>query len=89
MNETEVVLNLKVERLDEGGYLATSADLPGLVVQGRTCAETIELAQANARILIEVYLAEKLPLPAMLRRALKRKQRIVTVPLPVVLPMPA
>ena len=48
MNETEVVLNLKVERLDEGGYLATSADLPGLVVQGRTCAETIELAQANA-----------------------------------------
>jgi predicted RNase H-like HicB family nuclease len=57
-----LVLNVKVEALEEGGFLATSPDLPGLVVQGRTQAETIELAQANARILIEVYLSEKLPI---------------------------
>ena len=87
--ETEIVLNLKVEALDEGGFLATSADLPGLVVQGRTRAETLELAQANARILMEVYLSEKLPLPAVLRRVFKRKSKSMNFALPVSLPVPA
>ena len=87
--ETEIVLNVKVEALDEGGFLATSPDLPGLVVQGRTRAETMELAQANARILMEVYLSEKLPLPPMLRRVLKRKAKSFNLSLPVSLPVPA
>ena len=87
--ETEIVLNVKLEALDEGGFLATSADLPGLVVQGRTRAETMELAQANARILMEVYLSEKLPLPPMLRRVLKRKTKFLNLQLPVSLPIPA
>ena len=69
--ETEILLNVKMEPLEEGGFVATSSDLPGLVVQGRTRAETMELAQANARILMEVYLSEKLPLPPALRRAAK------------------
>lgn len=87
--ETEIVLNLKVEALDEGGFLATSPDLPGLVVQGRTRAEVMELAQANARILMEVYLSENLPLPVPLRRVFKRKNRVFNLPLPVSLPVPA
>jgi len=87
--ETEIVLNVKVEALDEGGFLATSSELPGLVVQGRTRAEAMELAQANARILIEVYLTEKLPLPAALRRVLKRKTKSLHLSLPVALPIPA
>ena len=87
--DTEIVLNVKVEPLEEGGFLATSTDLPGLVVQGRTRVETIELAQANARILMEVYLSEKLPLPPVLRRAFKRKSRALHLTLPVSLPMPA
>ena len=87
--ETEIVLNVKVEPLDEGGFVATCADLPGLVVQGRTRAETLELAQANARILMEVYLSENLPLPSVLRRAFKRKPRSMTLQLPVSMPMPA
>ena len=87
--ETEVVLNVKVEALDEGGFLATSPDLPGLVVQGRTRAEAMELAQANARILMEVYLSEKLPLPPVLRRVLKRRSKSLNLPLPVSLPIPA
>lgn len=87
--ENEIVLNLRMEALDEGGFLATSPDLPGLVVQGRTRSETLELAQANARILMEVYLAEKLPLPQLLRRALRRKARTVTLAMPVSLPLPA
>ncbi len=87
--ETEIVLNLKVERLDEGGFVATSSDLPGLVVQGRTRAETLELAQANARILMEVYLSQNLPLPPALRRAIKRKSRSMTLQIPVTVPVPA
>ena len=84
--ETEIVLNVKIEPLEEGGFVATSTDLPGLVVQGRTRAETMELAQANARILMEVYLSEKLPLPPALRRVAKRKPTTLTMPLPVALP---
>jgi predicted RNase H-like HicB family nuclease len=87
--ETEIVLDVKLEPLDEGGFLATSRDLPGLVVQGRTRAETMELAQANARILMEVYLSEKLPLPPALRRVFKRKSKALTFLLPVALPVPA
>ena len=87
--ETEIMLNVKVEALDEGGFLATSTDLPGLVVQGRTRAETMELAQANARILMEVYLSEKLPLPPALRRLFKRKTKSFNLPLPVSLPVAA
>jgi hypothetical protein len=30
--ETEIVLNVKMEPLEEGGFVATSPDLPGLVV---------------------------------------------------------
>ena len=84
--ETEIVLNVKMEPLEEGGFVATSSDLPGLVVQGRTRTETMELAQANARILMEVYLSEKLPLPPALRRVIKRKAKTLTLPLPVTLP---
>jgi predicted RNase H-like HicB family nuclease len=61
--DTEIVLNVKMEPLEEGGFVATSPDLPGLVVQGRTRAETMELAQANARILMEVYRSESLRRP--------------------------
>ena len=84
--ETEIVLNVKMKPLEEGGFVATSSDLPGLVVQGRTRTETMELAQANARILLEVYLSEKLPLPPALRRVVKRKAKTLILPLPVTLP---
>jgi len=52
---SEVFLKLHLEALDEGGYVATSLDLPGLVAQGRTVAETIEIANDVARKLIESY----------------------------------
>jgi predicted RNase H-like HicB family nuclease len=41
----EVLVSIKVEPLDEGGYLATSDELQGLIAQGRTVAETMEIAQ--------------------------------------------
>ncbi len=44
---------LHIERLPEGIYLATSDDVRGLVAQGRTIAETLEIARDVARKLIE------------------------------------
>jgi len=49
----EFLLTIQIEPLEEGGYLATSKDLQGLIAQGRTVAETIEIAQDVARKLIE------------------------------------
>jgi predicted RNase H-like HicB family nuclease len=49
----ENLLNVHIERLPEGVYLATNNDLSGLVAQGRTIAETLEIARDVARKLIE------------------------------------
>jgi len=49
----ERVANIHIEKLPEGVYLATSDDIPGLVAQGRTIAETLEIARDVARKLIE------------------------------------
>jgi predicted RNase H-like HicB family nuclease len=46
-------VNLHIEKLPEGVYLATCGDVPGLVAQGRTIAETIEIARDIAKKLIE------------------------------------
>ena len=51
MSESCVMLH--VERLPEGGYLATSEAIQGLVAQGRTVSETLEIARDVARRLIE------------------------------------
>ncbi|MGV8174700.1 MAG: type II toxin-antitoxin system HicB family antitoxin [Methanothrix sp.] len=50
---TEYLVSIKIEKLEEGVYLATSDNLQGLVAQGRTIAETMEIAQDVARKLIE------------------------------------
>lgn len=49
----ELVLGIQIEELPEGLFLATSAELPGLVAQGRTVAETLEIARDVARKLID------------------------------------
>jgi predicted RNase H-like HicB family nuclease len=49
----EIALQIHVDQLPEGVYVATSDDLPGLVAQGRTVAETHEIARAVAKKLIE------------------------------------
>lgn len=51
----EFRLHLQIRRVENGQYLATSGDLPGLVAQGRTVAETAEMARDVARKLIESY----------------------------------
>ncbi len=61
----EKIIKLHVEKLPEGQYLATSPDIQGLVAQGRTVAETIEITRDVARKLIEARLERNgsVPLP--------------------------
>ena len=49
----ERIINLHIEKLPEGVYLATSDSVQGLVAQGRTISETIEIAKDVAKKLIE------------------------------------
>lgn len=49
----ERIIHLHIERLPEGVYLATSNDIQGLVAQGRTIAETLEIARDIAKKLLE------------------------------------
>ena len=49
----EHLIRLHVEVLEEGGYVATSDEIQGLVAQGRTLQETLEIAQDVARRLLE------------------------------------
>jgi len=63
----EKIIQLHIEKLPEGFFLATSTDVPGLVAQGRTISETLEIAKDVAKKLIEAKntesLQSRLPLP--------------------------
>ena len=50
---TELAIRIQIEELPEGVFLATSYDLPGLIAQGRTVAEALDIARDVARRLIE------------------------------------
>ena len=63
----EQIVNLHIERLPEGVYLATTKEIPGLVAQGRTVMETLEIARDVAKKLIEA------------RSELSRSTRLATV----------
>ncbi len=49
----EEIVRLHIEKLPEGVYLATSEEVPGLVAQGRTITETLEIARDVAKKLLE------------------------------------
>jgi len=49
----EHMIQLHIEKLPEGLYLATSDEVQGLVAQGRTIQETLEIARDVAKKLIE------------------------------------
>ena len=60
----EQIVNLHIEKLPEGDYLATSDEVPGLVAQGRTVTETLEIARDVAKKLLEAQ-AERQDRPAL------------------------
>ena len=49
----EQIVNVHIEKLPEGVYLATSDDVPGLIAQERTIQETLEIARDVAKKLLE------------------------------------
>ncbi len=57
----EHMIQLHIEKLPEGVYLATSDEVQGLVAQGRTIQETIEIARDVAKKLIEAQTDASLP----------------------------
>ena len=60
----ERLIQLHIEKLPEGLFLATSDDVQGLIAQGRTLQETVEIARDVAKKLIESQvdlIADRLP----------------------------
>ena len=63
----ETAIRLHIEPLDEGGYVATSPDVPGLVAEGRSITEAVEIAQGLTRKIVESCIEHGDPLPQALR----------------------
>jgi len=73
------MIRLKLKPLDEGGYVATNPDLQGLVAQGATIAETMDIARDVARKIVESCLAHGDPLPRPKRRRTGAFEALVPV----------
>lgn len=58
----EKIVNIHIEKLEEGVYLATSDTIQGLVAQGRTISETLEIARDVAKKLIEAQQGDNVDL---------------------------
>jgi len=67
----EAAIRLHLEPLEEGGYLATSPDVPGLVAEGRSITEAVEIAQGLTRKIFESCIEHGDPLPPALRNLRK------------------
>ena len=76
----ETTIRLRIETLAEGGYVATSPDVPGLVAEGRSVTEAVEIAQGLTRKIIESCLEHGDPLP-------KSLAKFVDTPLKLVVPV--
>lgn len=78
MNVMESLIGLRIEKLDNGEYLATSEDLPGLVAQGKSISETIDIARDVAKKLIDSMVEHGDPLP--LKSAGKSIETKIAIP---------
>jgi antitoxin HicB len=59
-------IRIHIESIEDGGYVATSPDVPGLVAEGRSIVEAAEIAQGLARKIAESCLDHGDPLPPAL-----------------------
>ncbi len=64
----EATIRLHIEALEEGGYVATSPDVPGLVAEGRSVMEAVEIAQGLTRKIVESCIEHGDPLPPALAK---------------------
>ncbi|MDB5331840.1 MAG: hypothetical protein JWP03_2991 [Phycisphaerales bacterium] len=79
----ESTIRLHVEPLSEGGFLATSPDVQGLVAEGRTITEAVEIAQGLARKILESCLEHGDPVPPALAALAGDKPVDLLVPVSV------
>lgn len=77
---SEAAIRLHIEPLDEGGYVATSPDVPGLVAQGRSLVEVAEIARDLARKIAEVCVEYGDPLPPALQGLVTTSPVDLTIP---------
>ena len=83
MNEASI--RLHVEPLEENGFVATSPDVPGLVAEGRSITETVEIAQGLVRKIAESCIDHGDPLPPALT-SLSESDIAVDLLIPVSVP---
>ena len=72
----ELTIQIQIEELPDGLFLATSEELNGLVAQGRTVAEALDIARDVARKLIEAR-RERDGVPNLPTTAERREYTIV------------
>lgn len=77
----QVPIQLHIELLPEGVYLATSPDVQGLVVEGETVDQVIEYAKDGIRMIIESCLQHGDPLPPKFAQNSDTKAFDVVIPI--------
>ncbi|MCL5991219.1 MAG: type II toxin-antitoxin system HicB family antitoxin [Bacteroidetes bacterium] len=80
---SDIIIDIKIEPLEEGGYLALSDDLPGFLAEGRSYQETLEIAQDVAKKLIESYIEHGDKLPIKIQNQINMKQKSVKFKIPI------
>ena len=79
-----VVVNVQVEALEEGGFLANCPAIQGCHAEGNTVAEALENLEDVARVILELRRQEDWPLPNGLEEFAPSRvlEAQLTVPLP-------
>jgi len=72
-------IRLHIEALKESGYVATSPDVPGLVAEGCSVTETVEIAQGITRKIVESCLEHGDPLPRSFRASISRRSSVAAI----------
>ncbi len=80
---SEAAIRLHIEPLEEGGFVGTSPDVPGLVVEGRSLVELAEIARDVARKIAESCIEHGHPLPPALTNFDDSKPFELTIPVGV------
>lgn len=72
-------LLVHIEELPEGGFMATSEDLPDLIAYAQTASEALENAKDVAQKLVDSYLEHDDPLPWNVRESERVHSEMIAV----------
>lgn len=70
---------VQIEELPEGGFMATSEDLPDLIAYAQTASEALENARDVAQKLVDSYLEYGDPLPWDVRKSERVHSEMIAV----------